>query len=338
MKEVYKEMKYTRIIRKVLLIMVVLLISDPIPRYAASSKPYIQANAVIFCQNQEDMLMTYLGIDNTSINITAIFTPTNIIDLTLEKFTDLLENADVVFVNRYLPAELKFLRCLVEFVNGSRSNKGLVMFGFYTNQTNQELDLNPNQIELISPLLPVNLTATYRTSPRSSAEREYDTSTRLNPDFNEKKDFIFTDISWTSMPTISYRTILSKKEAATSLILSLEGTDALLANWTLPNTGGSVVYCSIEILENNLPFILWPYFNYLLYILTFMVKREGDLVENQMYTFREWPKSPIPHRLGILLWFSLISVCWIISIIVFLIMRRVPLLPIPPYVPLHSAP
>ena len=63
------------------------------------------------------------------------------------------------------------------------------------------------------------------------------------------------------------------------------------------------------------------YFNYLLYASIFHVK--DDFSDNDIESYGEWPFSPIPHTVDIIVWFTMIAILWVITFYWYFKMRKI---------------
>ena len=191
-------------------------------------------------------------------------------------------------------------------------------------------DFNLNQLLNISELLPVNLDSNFENSTHDTGAFDYkiqiamdnNIETQLNND-KEHANILVRYIAWTSSPLISKRMLIKSsdlKPTTTQIIESIDGEYSILSEWSVGSNGGRVILYSILINEYNKPFTLWPYFNYLMYVSIFHVK--ADFSDDNIESFAQWPYSPIPHLLEIIMWFSMIGVLWIITFYWFFKFRK----------------
>jgi len=290
------------------------------------NRQHEQANVVLFAKSEDSSLITSLQIDSEAINLTVITK-----DTINTKFNeDLLNHTDVIIIDRYLPTNTNDLHLLRGYINGTNSSLGLVCYGGLKNDPSEADDFNDEQINILEPLLPASITPDYNVSSSDTSDDEYKIQIAMH---NELQDQLSTDrqnanvlvkyISWTSSPLISKRMLVPStalKTSATGIIESIDGKYSILSEWTLAGNGGTVILLTLLIDGYNNPFVVWPYFNYLMYVSVFHTK--ADFSDNAIESFAEWPYSPIPHLLEIIMWFSMIGVLWVITIYWFLKFRK----------------
>lgn len=295
-----------------------------LPHSSLVPRDHPTANVLILSKKDESSLITSLEIDK-AIDLTIVSE-----NATEEFSEELLQFSDVIVIDRYLPLEATDLALLVRYVDGTKAEKGLIFFGALNNDDQQEDDFTDAQITSIAPLLPIQFDPDYKSSTSETSEGDYKIQVAMNSEIEQEKaqdkansNVLVRDIAWTSSPLLSKRMIVEKKPGATQIIESIDGTHAILSEWDLSaqtQAGGRVIVYSAVITGYNNPFVLWPYFNYLMYVSVFHV--HPDFADSSLNSYAEWPYSPIPHGIEIALWFSMIGMIWIITIYLYLKMRK----------------
>ncbi len=276
-----------------------------------------QANVLLFSKGDDTSLTTSLQIDTEAINLTII-TQSNI-DSNFNE--DLLAYTDVIIIDRFMPSKISDLHILRAYINGTNSSIGLIFFGGLKNDLTKPDDFSDEQINMISPLLPATISPSYQVSPDDTSDASHKIQISMNKNIEnqvltdrEHSNILVRHIAWTSSPLISKRMLIRSIDMNPSAIKIIESIDeaySIISEWTLSNNGGTVILFSMLITEYNNPFVLWPYFNYLMYVSVFHVK--SDFSDNNIESFAEWPYSPIPHLIEIIMWFSMIGVLWVIT-------------------------
>lgn len=295
----------------------VLLYSIPIE----NTRDHEKVNVVLFSNKKDSSLITSLEIDSAIIDLTII-TEKN---LDKDFNEELLQHSDVVIIDRYMPKEDADILLLKSYINGSNDKLGLIFFGGLKNDKEED-DFSDTQIDLISSVLPVKLDKESKVSTDDTSKESYKIQVAMNSELEEEKNenneeahILVRDISWTSCPLISKRIIGETKSKGTQIIESIEGDYSLLSEWDLDD-GGTVVMFTLLVNGYNNPFVLWPYFNYLMYVTIFHVK--PGFSDSKIESYAEWPHSPIPHVREIILWFTMIGILWVITFYWFFIMRK----------------
>lgn len=299
------------------------------PEIGHIEREHETANVVIFSKEKDTNLIKSLKIDSNAISLTVI-TEENFDEKWDEKNYD---SMDVIIIDRFLPNDINDLRELISNVNGSQNNCGLIFFGAILNDKDKS-DFNAQQTSLISPILPIKIESDTNTSTDDRAKGDYKIQVTLNEDIREEKqqnredtNVLVRDIAWPSCPLISKRLMVKPKSNAKEIIESIDKEYSILAEWPLDNNGGQVITYSILVSgksqeggKYNEPFSLWPYFNYLIYVSVFHA--DQDFNDSNIESYAEWPFSPIPHLIEIILWFSMIGALWLVTIYWFLKMRK----------------
>ena len=285
-----------------------------------------QANVVLFSKGEDTSLITSLKIDKEAINLTVI-TQSNLASLFDE---NLLKYTNVIIIDRYMPSNSSDLHLLRSYINGTNGRLGLIFFGGIKNDLTLPDDFNDDQINMISPLLPATISPSFTLSSDNKGDDDYKIQIAMNTAVEtqlkndpENANILVKHIAWTSCPLISKRMLIPSndiKATATNIIKSIDEKYSILSEWTISSGGGTVIMFSLLINGYNDPFVLWPYFNYLMYVSVFHTK--ADFSDNSIESFAEWPYSPIPHLIEIIMWFSMIGVLWVITIYWFLKFRK----------------
>jgi len=281
-----------------------------------------QASVILFTNKKDSSLITALEIDSTVIDL-IILTEKNVD----EKFNEnLLKASDVVIIDRFLPENENKILLLKSYINGTNSDLGLIFFGGLKNDKEEDDDFSDLQITLFSDLLPVKLNNDYDVSTDDTSEEDYKIQVAMNNVIEEEKNtnkenahILVRDIAWTSCPLISKRMITETKSKGTQIIESIDRDHSILSEWDI-DEGGTVLLFTLLINGYNNPFVLWPYFNYLIYASVFHVKPEFS--DSKIESYAEWPHSPIPHIREIILWFTMIGILWAITFYCFFSMRN----------------
>lgn len=299
------------------------------PHASLIDRKHETANVLLFSSERNSALTRSLKIDEEAIDLT-ILTSDDMSDFD----EDLLKNTDVVIIDRYMPENTDDLTLLRRYINGTTDDLGLIMFGAFLNDEEVDDDYTDTQIDAISDLLPVSLASDTETSTNEASEAHYKIQAALEPEIEQEKaenkeesHILVRDIAWTSGPLISRRLVVEAKSDAKIIVESIDGEYTVLAERKLDNDGGLVLFYSMIIngkneadKQFNGPFVLWPYFNYLMYVSVFHVN--PDFQDSDIQSYAQWPFSPIPHLTEIMMWFSMIAVLWVITFYWFMKMRK----------------
>ena len=216
----------------------------------------------------------------------------------------------MLFVDRFLPTNLTFLHLLISHVNGTFGSDGFIVPGI------MEGDLNAAQVSISQPVLPVNLPTSYQNSTERSDLPEYNIQIKPADTIPAGSEVLTRGIPWISCPQINRRTLVDSKTNASTILTNLDGTKTILAEWRLNGgTGANVIFFSMEIMENNIGFVVWPYFNFLMYVCTY--HSLFGYPDEQIETFNQWPWSPVPDMPTIIGWFVMIGGLWVITLACF---------------------
>lgn len=299
------------------------------PHASLIDRKHKMANVLLFTTEKETALTRSLKIDEEAIDLTLLTS-----DGMSDFDEDLLKDIDVIIIDRYMPEKTEDLILLRRYINGTTDNLGLIMFGVFLNDEEKDNDFSDSQINAISDLLPVSLSSDTETSTNETSEANYKIQAALEPDIEQEKaenreesHILVRDIAWTSGPLISRRLVVEAKSDATIIVESIDGEYTVLAERKLDDEGGLVIFYSMIVngkneadKQFNGPFVLWPYFNYLMYVSVFHV--HPDFQDSDIQSYAQWPYSPIPHLTEIIMWFSMIAVLWVITFYWFVKMRK----------------
>ncbi len=282
----------------------------------------------VFSKKTDTILLSALRLDSSRMKVEGFITPESLPGYNFSQFDALLSEVDVILVDRFLPANISYLHRMVEYINGSRATHGLIMFGVLNGTAPQSQlqlppqpplpDLNSDQVPVISPILPVELTPNYTSSTNDSTRFDFKIQTKLHESIQED-EFYLQDIPWTSVGAISYRTVTAPKPSATPILVSIEGEYSLISEWT-PVNEGTTMFFSMEITEENLGFTRWPYFNYLIMACT--LHANPQLNDSAIPGYADWEYSPVPKGSQIVVWFGLVGTLWIASFFIYFTMRK----------------
>ncbi len=280
------------------------------------------ANVLLFSKGKDDSLIDSLGIDSDAIHVTII-TKDNI-DQKFNEF--LLLGTNVVIIDGYMPEKTKDLQLLINYINKKKGEIGLIFFGGLNNDEIEEDDFSNMQINMISEILPVELGTNYKVSTDDASQAERKTQVTLNIEIENQKlsdkansNVLVKHVEWISSPLIGKRMMVKSRSSATQIVETIDGGYSISSEWDISG-GGTVILYSMLIHGYNDPFVLWPYFNYLMYVSIFHAK--SDFSDSEIESYVEWPFSPIPHTFEIILWFSMIGCLWVITIYLYFKMRK----------------
>ncbi len=277
-----------------------------------------KTEVLLFSKITDSELKTALEIDTENLNIVSIYNETTIEDLSLSELEAALLEADVIFINRLLPSDLRHLHLLKSYINGTKANKGMVCLGVLngtsSSHTPSSPDFSPEQVTIINDLLPVNLSPQYISSTNDSTDPDYKIQTKVSKGINKNENVFTREIPWESAAAVSFRTIVKAKEGSTVILESIDGEYTLASEWTL-ESGAHVMFYSMEVLEENLPFRLWPYFNYLIYVTA--LHADNGVEDSEIHTYYGWGHAPVPKTKDIGIWFTVVGILWIASFLIY---------------------
>ncbi len=258
----------------------------------SAERPTRVANILVFSTATRTPLITALGTDAELINMTVITSET-LAPMSLDAFNHSLAQADVMFVDRFLPDDINYLRLLVSHVNGTLGYDGLVMFGILQNGSAPgEGDLTPSQVSAIAPILPVDLPTDYVNSTGNSSAPGYVIGVEPAPGVPDNSTILVDCIPWGSCPLVDRRVMVTAKPGAALVLTDQTGAETVLAEWFISDNDSSVMFFSMEITDHNFLFTGFPYFAYFMYVCTFhaMYNYSDALIES----WEEWPFSTGP--------------------------------------------
>ncbi len=298
--------------------------------------------------------------DGAAFNYTAdtIITSTNLNDNFPKIAWDII---DVVIVDGYLPNDQSKLETIMNYVNGTDGTKGLLFFGgnyshfvadaiitkfsevlpadFVANQDIKNTYLNSSWANVTGadPLF-MDVYLDYV----SGQMKEYNIVTgqvevNLNPALDGDPNFLFKvpRIAWGSCPLLGERiqTYAPRNVSTDYTIVEVPSTKEPLIIMRNGTTKGRVMYISAGTFiqtktwdenkkdEWNKAFALWPYFNYMMYL---MVRWLDPQVTNPstIESYADWPFSPIPHFWDAVAWMVFIASLWVFNFILFFKLGR----------------
>ena len=149
----------------------------------------------------------------------------------------------------------------------------------------------------------------------------------------EDQSMYVTRIAWQSCPLLydRIRTYSAKTEEGAQTLVEVPNTkEPLVVTWQTPeNENVQVIFVSTgtgtyfefnkedgTYNENewNVPFKLWPYFNYMMYAMVFdLYGLEDNLIES----YALWPYSPIPHAAQATIWMIFVASLWVFNFVLF---------------------
>ncbi|MBD3350958.1 MAG: hypothetical protein GF364_05675 [Candidatus Lokiarchaeota archaeon] len=153
---------------------------------------------------------------------------------------------------------------------------------------------------------------------------------------DDQKSMYIKRIAWQSCPLLYERilTYNSKIDDGALTLVEVPNTkEPLVSKWTYPsNPDTEVLYISpgtadlhkwddeegeYVLDEWNTPFHLWPYFNYMMYLMVFDVANIAGFGEDSIETYAQWPHSPIPHETEAIIWMTFVASLWVFNFVLF---------------------
>ena len=280
-----------------------------------AARPGTIAKVLVLSKQETTPLITSLRIDVDAINVTVITNETLSV-MSIARFNATLAMVDVIFVDRFLPETSGYLDLLACHVNGTLGNDGLVMFGFMQkNSTPGVGDFTASQINAIKALFPVDLTVQYVNSTEDSNNPAYSIQVKTAATIPPSSEILVKFIPWGTCPLIDRRITILSKPAATPVITDLMDQQAIITEWKL-GSGARVIFFAMEIIEHNIGFTVFPYFNYLMMICTFHAMHGYS--DAAIESYEEWPWSPIPRGIAVWVWFTMIGALWVVTFWIYL--------------------
>jgi hypothetical protein len=155
-------------------------------------------------------------------------------------------------------------------------------------------------------------------------------------DLAESNQLVFsTNVAWQSCPLLRYRVSTYARKPSARTIVEVPNTkEPLMVLGKMSDlsssisSNGSVIFVSpgvgilnltdsegSELKEMNVPFSLWPYFNYLMYLSIFFL--DSDFVNSELESYALWPWSPIPHEREANMWMTFVGFLWVFNFALF---------------------
>lgn len=216
------------------------------------------ANVILFSKNDNISLIISLKIDSEAIHLNLI--TENNIDSKFNEFV--LKSTDVVIIDRSLPNGVQDLLLLKSYINGEKKDIGLIFFGAINNEETINDDFSSVLINMISDLLPIELSSNFKVSTDDASEADYKIQVTLNEEIQNQKtqeiskaNILVKYISWKSCSLISRRMIVIAKPDTSKIVESIEGDYSILSEWNIKGGGHMIVY-SMIIQGYNKPFVL----------------------------------------------------------------------------------
>ncbi len=333
-----------------------LFISSSIPSASASPGRIMpRADVLLLTNNTESVIATSLGLDD-SIDTTMYLEGVNSTDdLQILNYSQY----DVIIADGYLPNNNTILNTIKSNINGTNSDVGLIFFGgnYSENALVSFAPLLPVEFVIDRGVLNTTIIGFFleQSGIPNFASREFyhqlylqtdtyeirkndvqvtvsDEQEALEP---ESQSMYVSRIAWQSTPLL-YERILTyaKKSQATTLIEVPTTKEPLIViweqDWDVDDIYSKVIYISPGVAtvwdyesgeddEWNTPFHLWPYFNYMLYLMVYDVK---GLDPEHIESYADWPWSPIPHRREAIVWMVFVGSLWVFNFTLFFVLRR----------------
>ncbi|MHA1896102.1 MAG: hypothetical protein ACTSU2_01800 [Promethearchaeota archaeon] len=315
----------------------------------ATTRNIPDSYVLILTNNSDNSLAVSLGLDykiHYNVFVNGVNTSEEFMAINFSRY-------DVIIIDGYLPENLTELYYLKGNINGTYEKTGVIFFGGnYTKQAITLFsDLLPIQFVIYKDFLNQSLGDFFKDQTGSSYNplQGY-----LNDIYNktlpyeirsnevqvsvsdaqsalpvEKQSMYVTRIAWQSCPLLYDRILTYAPKANASTLVQVPNTkEPLMVEWNYsgdasiriiylsPGTGKYYEYSKgkYELNEWNKPFRLWPYFNYLMYLMVYDVK---GLSPDQIETYAEWPWSPIPHQHEAAIWMTFVAGLWIFNFVLF---------------------
>jgi len=313
------------------------------------------ANALLLTNNSNSVLATSLSLDDFihySLYVEGVNSTNDLLVLDYN-------NYDTIIADSYLPDNLEVLYKLKGAINGSEADLGLIFFGgnYTENALITISSLLPVEFVIDRGLLNTTIIEFYLEqsgilvfATDEFYKRLYDQTNFFEIQTNdiqvsvsdeqkalseENRSMYVTRIAWESTPLL-YERILTyaKKPSATTLIEVPNSKEPLIVTWDQDwngdNESSQVIYISPGVAsiwdytegeehEWNTPFRLWPYFNYMLYMMIYDTK---GLEPEEIESYADWPWSPIPHRQEAIIWMVFVGSLWVFNFTLFFVLRR----------------
>jgi len=306
---------------------------------------------------RDNALWVSLGIDPKIHTIPFVNPENSLGNKTSDLYNLNFSNIDVVIVDSFLPQgdDLDYLLSYINGTNKSTGmiffggnysensifkirnllpiefaiNKpalNLTLYEFFTNQTGIPEFPTQGYLDYIYSV----------TKPYEIVSNEAQVAVSKDQESlpDNQKSIYSKRIAWQSCPLIYERilTYNTKKNQNAITIVEVPNTkEPLMAKWNYPNNPTTeVIYLSpgtaylyeykdgkFVLNEWNTPFHLWPYFNYLIYMMVFDVANLSGFGDEQIETYAQWPYSPIPHDKEAAIWMIFVASLWVFNFVLF---------------------
>ncbi|MEX2680645.1 MAG: hypothetical protein Q6373_003545 [Candidatus Sigynarchaeota archaeon] len=159
----------------------------------------------------------------------------------------------------------------------------------------------PGSANMAGLLLALNITATLASSniPKPG-------TVGINYTTGQENHPIVRNVQWSSAPSIRNHTIIKNINVSTTVLLSAanDSTIPFLLQLDPPGSGGKLVLFTPWVVPggNNYQVELWPYFNYMIYLVTSYLFTSNPAT---IPSFAKWAYSPVPHA-GDTLWIGIL--------------------------------
>jgi hypothetical protein len=309
-------------------------------------------NVLIFANTSTSALTVSLGLDPT-VKVEVFNGDINdSTDLHNLNFTKI----EVIIFDSYLPTDIADLHYLIGNINGSfgaENMTGVLFFGGnYSTASITEFSRHVLPIEFViykdalnntisdyfyeQTGMPNPLAKYYEGIYNNTQAYEIRTS-ELGIDVSDEqnaapvKSMYVTRLAWQSCPLLYDRILTYSKRVGAQTLVEVPSTkEPLLVTWNKAFTNGTiqVIYLSpgtawVNGKEWNKPFHLWPYFNYMMYMMVYDLKGKGvALTEDEIESYAQWPWSPIPHQLEATLWMIFVASLWVFNFVLFFKLGR----------------
>ncbi len=270
------------------------------------------------------------------------------------------ETIDVVVVDCFLPKESAELEILMSYLNGTAGKKGLLFFGgnyshfvsdaiitqfsevlpadFVANRDIKNTYLNSSWANITGgdPLL----MGVY-TNYSAGLIKEYNivdnqVEVSINPVLDTDPNFLFKvpRIAWGSCPLLKERiqTYSPRNSSTDKTVVEVPSTKEPLIIMRDSSYKGRIMFISPgtfiqnktwdqnKLDEWNKAFALWPYFNYMMYLMARWLDLSVDPTTIESYA--EWPYSPIPHFWDAVGWMVFVGSLWVFNFVLFFKLGR----------------
>ncbi|MBN2155455.1 MAG: hypothetical protein JW776_05395 [Candidatus Lokiarchaeota archaeon] len=313
------------------------------------------ANVLLFSNKSESAIAVSLGLDDRieySLFLASTNTTEELLALDFTSF-------DVIIADGYLPSNESALHKIKSNINGTEYETSLIFFGGNYSQSAllEFSSYFPVEFVIHKDALNISITKFYQEqsgflefatmefySQLYSQIETYEihkddvqvaVSEEQKALSKDDQSMYITRIAWQSTPLL-YERILTyaKKPGAITLIEVPDTKEPLIVTWEKDWDGdekfSQVIFISPGVStvwdynkgeenEWNTPFKLWPYFNYMLYMMVYDCK---GLEPDQIEMYADWPYSPIPHRREAIIWMVFVGSLWVFNFTLFFVLRK----------------